>query len=782
MSEQAKTKKRRASSKSGNSSSRGERAEIALRTSQAQLAGIIGSAMDAIITIDSDQRIVLFNAAAEKMFHCSVEEALGQSIDIFVPDRFRAAHRHHVEAFGETNVTKRSMGSHPALYGIRPNGEEFPIEASISQIETNGQKLYTVILRDITERRRFEESIKFQSNVLAQVRDAVVAIDNDQRITYWNQGAEKLYGFKSDAVLGRRLEEFYTQRWLNPEDEQIAQNSLATTGAWYGESIHVTMSGEEIPVESSVSTLRDESGAEIGILAVIRDIAERMKSGERLREQAALLDHAQDAILVRDLENRILYWNKSAERIYGWAAGEVIGKDVRELLYKDRETLSQFERARSTVIEKGEWSGELHQMTREGKEIIAEAHWTLVRDGEGNPKSVLSINTNITEKKKLEHQFLRAQRMESLGTLAGGIAHDLNNILSPILMSIQLLQTRLTDPDSRELLKALRINAERGGNMVKQVLSFARGAGGERVPLQPRHLVREIVKILRETLPKSIDVEIALPEEEWAITGDATQIHQVLMNLCVNARDAMPEGGKLTIKVENIYLDENYARMHLEAKPGRFVALTVADTGTGIPAGIVDKIFEPFFTTKEHGKGTGLGLSTVLGIAKGHGGFVDVYSEIGKGTQFRIFLPALRMDTMKTAEEENFNLPMGHGELILVVDDEPAIREITKSTLKAFGYSALTASDGTEAIALFAQNKDKIKVVLTDMMMPYLDGPATIRALQRIDPQVKIIASSGLTENGRATEAMSAGVKRFLSKPYTAERLLTAISETLNSE
>lgn len=630
-------------------------AEQSLLDSQAQLASIIASAMDAIITVDSDQKIVLFNIAAEKMFRFPAAEALGQSLDRFIPERFRKAHRQHIPNFGATEVTRRSMGSLGALHGLRANGEEFPIEASISKIEMKGETFYTVILRDLTQR------------------------------------------------------------------------------------------------------MQDEA---------------------RLREQAALLDHAQDAILVRDLNERILFWNKGAERIYGWTAQEVIGKDVREVLYPHGSR--EFEKARLAVKEKGEWIGELRHHAKNGREIIAESRLTLVEDEAGNPKSTLSINTDVTERKKLESQFLRAQRMESLGTLASGIAHDLNNILSPILMSIQLLQSKIKDPDSRQMLNVLLINAERGANIVKQVLSFARGMSGERIPLQPRYLVKEIIKILRETLPKHIEVKLDIPDDIWPVTGDATQIHQVLMNLCVNARDAMPTGGKLAVAAQNIYLDENYARMHLEAKPGRYVIITVADTGLGMPQHVIDKIFEPFFTTKDPGKGTGLGLSTVSGIVRGHGGFVNVYSEVDKGTQFRVFLPAARIEDLKQAEEESLDLPAGSGEMILVVDDEMAIREITRRTLEAFGYAVLTASDGTEAIALYAQKKDEIKLVLTDMMMPYMDGAATIRALQRINPQVKIIASSGLSENGRAAEMMGTGAKTFLSKPYTAEKLLKTIEAVLS--
>jgi len=424
--------------------------------------------------------------------------------------------------------------------------------------------------------------------------------------------------------------------------------------------------------------------------------------------------------------------------------------------------------------------GELHLQTKYGDEIIVEGRWTLVRDDRGEPKSILVINTDITERKKIEAQFLRAQRMESIGTLAGGIAHDLNNILSPILMAVDMLQLKATDVESRMFLEVLQENAERGANMVKQVLSFARGIEGERVALQPKHLIKDIVKIMKETLPRSIDIKFNVPSDLWLVSADATQVHQVLMNLCVNARDAMPAGGQLSIRAENTLLDENYARMHLEAKPGKFVMVTVADTGTGMPPEIIGRIFEPFFTTKEITKGTGLGLSTALTIVRSHGGFVNVYSEPGKGTQFTVYLPALETAEAEAAEKKQPELPVGHGELILVVDDEESIRQITKGTLETFGYKVLVASDGTEALALYAENRERVKVVLTDMMMPFMDGPATIRALRKLNPQVKIIAASGLAANEKSAEASSAGVELFLPKPYTAEKLLKALANVLN--
>lgn len=329
------------------------------------------------------------------------------------------------------------------------------------------------------------------------------------------------------------------------------------------------------------------------------------------------------------------------------------------------------------------------------------------------------------------------------------------------------------------MLAILKINAERAGEMIRQVLEFARGIEGERIELQSTHLIKEVAKILESTFPKTIDIKVSIAKDLSPVVGDATQLHQVLMNLSVNARDAMPNGGSLTIEAENAYLDENYARMHFKAKQGRYVCIRVTDTGIGMPPEVIEKIYEPFFTTKEEGKGTGLGLPSIRGIVKGHGGFIDVYSEVGKGTEFRIYIPAATSTEVRPEEEEMSGLPTGHGELILIVDDEIPLLEVAKKTLEDNGYRVLTARDGTEGLAVYAEHRKKIDAVVMDMVMPYLDGPATIRAIQRLDPDVKIIASSGLSANDNTFESANEGVRIFLKKPYTAEKLLKALAEVL---
>lgn len=505
---------------------------------------------------------------------------------------------------------------------------------------------------------------------------------------------------------------------------------------------------------------------------------ERQKLEKQFREQASLLDKARDAILVHDMDHRITYWNKSAELLYGWIANEAHGKPVCEFLGTDT---ARYREASNAVLRNGEWTGELSQRSHDGSEVLVESRWTLVRDAEGQAKAVMSINTDIMEKKKLEGHFLRSQRIESIGTLAGGIAHDLNNVLLPIILSIDLLRLTLKDDRQLGILASIESSAKRGANMVRQVLTFARGVDGERHKLMPQNLVNDISDFIHETFPKNIIYSPQVPGGLPGFMGDATQVHQVLLNLCLNARDAMPEGGNLTLRVETVSLDENHAMACGNIKPGTFIVFKVTDTGNGIPEDLKEKIFDPFFTTKDLGKGTGLGLSTVMAIVKSHGGFISLESKPGFGTAFLAHFPAAELFADSPPSQPLMeNKPTGQGQIILLVDDEQSVRFITQQALQAYGYQVLTAADGSEAVAIYAQHQQEIDVVLTDMMMPIMDGATTIQILKRMNPQVKIIAASGFTAD--AVKANNMGINLYLHKPYTTETVLKALEQILRDK
>lgn len=518
-----------------------------------------------------------------------------------------------------------------------------------------------------------------------------------------------------------------------------------------------------------------EIGTHIAAICLSRHETER-----QLRGQAEILNKASDSIIATDLMHRVTFWNQGAAHTFGWSPAEAIGRLESELF--PMLSIGDAPAAGRSAVEDREWRGEMQLADRQGVNHIMDTRITPIRDEAGRLQGRLSIATEVTAQRRIEEQFFRVQRLESIGMLAAGIAHDLNNVLAPILLAAPMLRDHASDPGDLRMIATLEKSAERGAALVRQILGFAHGAEGELRVLQPKHLLRDVATFIEETFPKSIRLETRVPPDLWPVKANATQLHQVLLNLCVNARDAMSASGTLTLHGENCVLDEIAAGEMEGAAPGAYLVLHVQDTGTGIPPDVLARIWEPFFTTKGTGKGTGLGLSTVRGIVESHGGFATVHTVPGHGTTFRVYLPATETSASQPGSGTSAPFaPRGIGELVLVADDEPGIRNTVAATLARHGYRVLTAADGAEAIALFAPRSKEIRVVITDLSMPNLDGAALASVVQRLNPAVKIIAVSGHTTESDGNPPTSQFTDAFLVKPFRAEVLLTTVHELLRS-
>ena len=752
--------------------------ERSLREARELLQIFIDHAPAAIAMLDRQLRYIAASRRWLADYRISRSEIIGHGhYEVFpeIPDRWKEIHRRSLAGAVERCEKDPFLRADGTVDWVR--WEIHPWRNAGGEI--GGICIFSEL---ITEREELQQNLLREKALLLTVvnslPDLVYVKDRESRFILANRAIAEVLGVREPSELVGKTDFDFHPR-------EVAEGFLADERRVMDEGR--SLINQELSTELTSGSLRwglsskvpfyDESGRVAGLVGVSRDITGHRLAEEKQQEQAALLDIAADAIFVRDMQHRIVYWNKGAEKIYGWTVQEAMGRNADELLGT---TAPDSKKAYEVVLEKGEWLGEFQRKSKSGAVLDIEGRWTLVRDERGNPKGILAVNTDVTERRSIQLQLLRVQRLESIGTLAGGIAHDLNNVLTPILMGLEGLSLRHPDQGTRRILELMKTTVLRGASIVRQVLSFARGIEGERSEVQLKHVLREIAQIIEETFPRSIEIRSRVPKDLPPVWGDVTQIHQVLMNLCVNARDAMPDGGTLTLSAESVRLEESYAQTHVEAKPIAYVVLHVEDTGGGMGAEILDKIFDPFFTTKDPGKGTGLGLATCRSIVKSHAGFINVYSEVGKGSSFGVYLPAMQQESVESGEREQPGIPMGGGELILVVDDEPAIREITRQILDSYAYRTVTAANGTEALAIYAARRTDIRAVITDMMMPRMDGASTIRALRELDPRLPIIATSGLTARGQVKEAQGLGVNAFLSKPYAAETLLERLHEVLS--
>ena len=496
-------------------------------------------------------------------------------------------------------------------------------------------------------------------------------------------------------------------------------------------------------------------------------------SEERLRYVTQAVT---DAVWDWDLLSDEIWWADSQDGLIGLDAGEPpTGTQWKDRIHpEDRDRVVQGIEA-VTRGSGDEWSDEYRFRRADGSYAIVADHGFVIRDPSGRPTRMVGGMSDITERRQLEAQVMRAQRLESIGTLAGGIAHDLNNMLSPILMSIDLLREHVASEGGLELLGTIEASAQRGANLVRQVLTFARGVDGQRSPLAPEAVVRDLARIVTDTFPKDIVLRTEVPADAWALIGDATQVQQILVNLAVNAIDAMPAGGTLTVKVRNTTLPLDAAAEFPDSRPGTYVRLDVTDTGVGIPRRVMDRIFEPFFTTKQVGKGTGLGLSTAQAIARSHGGVITVRSVEDEGTTFSVLLPADPAAREVRAPHRRSSPAHGLGRVILLVDDEPSIRHFASTLLERAGYRVITADSGEAAIAQYSARAREVALVITDMRMPGTDGRAVIRDIRRITPAIPVIAMTGMDLPMMFDKELAGPPVQALMKPFNGEQLTQAV-------
>lgn len=719
--------------------------------------------------------LLYLSSAAEKIYGRPISEFLDNPqlwLQVMHPDD-----REKISNFSERIL---ETGSQAVEYRIvRPDGSiRWLLDRGWLVSGSDGGVLrLDGLASDITERKQNEEKLLQQADLLNLAHDAIMVRDIEGTICFWNQGAAAMYGWSVPEAIGKNSHQLLQTQFPQKQEEIMAD--ILHKGHWEGELTHIRRDGTIVIVLCRWSLQLDEADHPTRILEINHDITERQRAQQNVQEHAALLDVATDAILVKGKDNRIKYWNQGATTLYGWTLGDALEQDVDQLLLTNEVENRVIEQC---LREQGKWQGEQQHVTKSGEAITVISRWTLVKDSQGNPKTILMVNTDVTQAKKLEQQFLRAQRLESIGSLASGIAHDLNNILTPIYGVAQLLPLQL--PNAGEQIQhqfeILQTCAQRGSKLITQVLSFSRGADGERAILYIKPLLSELRDFIHKTFPKSIEISMNIAEDLWPIHADATQVHQVFMNLLVNARDAMPEGGSLSVHAMNLTLDEALAADYLNAQAGPYILVTVTDTGVGIPPELQEQIFEPFFTTKEPEGGTGLGLSTVNKIIQSHHGFITVYSEVGQGTQFKIYLPAV--ESAESVEEEQLECPNGHEEVVLVVDDEAPIREVAQSMLLKHNYRVMVAADGIDAIAQYAQHHTEIDVVLMDMQMPTLSGETTIQTLRKINPQLKVIVTSGLLVDEPFALSLGQCVKAFLQKPFSSDTLLRVLQNILQEK
>lgn len=745
----------------------------------AQMAATVESSRDAIYTVDTNRRIISWNHGAETIYGYSAEEVTGKLIDLLAP-------RDRADEPAEIIARVLSGAKLDQLETVRQkkDGSIFDVSLTISPVFNLEGQITSIayICQDITDRKRAERRIAQLAAIVESSKDAIYMVDTNKIVINWNYGAELVYGFSSEEAVGKSID-FIVPPDRAGEPAQIMARVMNGSRVDQFETIRQKKDGSRIDVSLTISPVYNAERKIISIAIIAQDITERKRSEQQIAHLATIVESSSDAVFSTTIDGTILNWNPGAEIIYGYSAEEIVGKSISILLAQDRKGHIPGVLQR---LDSGERSPNMESthITKDGRKIHISYTVSPIKDKTGKAVAIAVINRDISDLVALEAQFRQAQKMEAIGRLAGGVAHDFNNLLTPILGFSEIgLQELESSSPMRLYFEEISKAAEGARNVTRQLLSFSQKQLLETVVFNANDLISEMSTLIRRLVGEDIQVAVNLNKNPWMIKADKTEIQQVLMNLVVNSRDAMPEGGKITIETSNFIANASYAAKHPEVGEGEYFSIEVRDTGTGMSKEVKQHLFEPFFTTKEKGKGTGLGLATSYAIIDQSRGNIIVDSEIGAGTSIKILLPrtADSVAQTKPAVESPISEKLSKGyERILLVEDNDAVRQVTNQMLTKLGYAATQASNGAEGLEIAKTDPSQFPLVLTDVVMPNMSGKQMADELLKIYPKTKVVFMSGYMDEPVLQHGLSESSVILIRKPFTLSLLASKIREVLD--
>jgi two-component system, cell cycle sensor histidine kinase and response regulator CckA len=742
-----------------------------------QYRALLQGAPDAIVVVNQSGVIVLVNAQAEQLFGYDRSELIGQPANILIAEHCRDLHRDQYSRFLSA-VADRPVVAGVELFGIRKDATEFPAEIRLSPIDTKHGVLVASAIRDISERRRTEEDLRRLAAIVGCSDDAIIGKTLEGIITSWNYGAERMYGYSAKEAVGRSVS------MLVPRDrpgEIAAVLDRLKRGEMvdHFETVRVKKDGREFHVEITVSPIRDAAERVVGASSIGRDISERKRREEDMSRLAAVVESSHDAIIGRTLDGIITHWNPAAQRIYGYSAAEMIGKPS-QILFVPGHDAEIMETIGKIKLGQRVQESDAIRVRRDGEKVHFALTHAPIRDAKGQVLGVSTVARDVTESNQMEQMLRHAQKMEAVGRLAGGVAHDFNNLLGVIIGYAELALDSLgSDDPQRKNIEEIQKASDRAALLTRQLLAFSRKQVLQPCVLDLNVVVSSAEQLLQRLIGEHIQLLVVAGAKLRRVKADSGQLEQIIMNLVLNARDAMPDGGRLTIETSNVELDETYSSRHLSITPGPHVLLAVSDTGCGMDADTKAHLFEPFFTTKEFGKGTGLGLAIVYGIVKQSGGAIWVYSEVGIGTTFKIYFPyADAVAEVATPNQKTECVDRGSC-TVLVVEDDDALLQLTRQSLEDAGYIALVAATPARAIEISENHAGPIHLMVTDVIMPGMNGPRLAAHFSTSRPAMKVLYVSGYTDDAIVHHGVLELGLAFLQKPFSPKSLVRKVDELL---